>query len=304
MTLKQTSLIILLSALLSACAPAATPTAQPQTGITPTPTILVTEERPTPTNVPLPPEPSPAAEGTPTALAPLPPEPQQVDFETEDGTLLAGTYYPAATNPAPVVVLMHWARGDQKDWAAIAPWLQNRGVTADTAAEGTPWLDASWFPPMPADRAYAVFTFTFRGCEGSCSDFNQEGWLNDARAAMRTVQGLPGVDPMRVVAIGASIGSDGAADACEEGCLGSFSISPGGYLTIAYADAVSALEGKPAWCLAAEGDGKSAETCRAASGAAYTMQIYPGGDHGMQLLQPSTEPNVLQLMLDFLAATL
>lgn len=42
----------------------------------------------------------------------LPAAPQEVTITTEDGRALAGLYYPAKVNPAPIVVLMHWAGGD------------------------------------------------------------------------------------------------------------------------------------------------------------------------------------------------
>ena len=64
-----------------------------------------------------------------------------------DGTQLDGIYYPAAFLDAPLVILMHWAPGDQYDMAEIAYWLQNRGlggVSDDTS--GKPWLDSVLVP--------------------------------------------------------------------------------------------------------------------------------------------------------------
>jgi hypothetical protein len=238
----------------------------------------------------------------PTAevLPPLPPDPQKVEFEAEDGQKLMGTYYPAAVNPAPLVVLMHWAPSDETSWVAIAPWLQNRGL--EIAPGGQPWLDPSWFPPMLEGRSFAVFSFTFRECEGGCGSFEPEGWLLDAKAAVQTAKELDGVDPEQIATIGASIGADGAPDACGEGCLGAFSFSPGSYLTVPYDEAVTALDGagKPVWCLAAEGDPESAPACQSASGDHYRMEIYSGTPHGMMLVRPDIEPNTLELVLEFL----
>jgi hypothetical protein len=47
-----------------------------------------------------------------SAAEPLPADLQEIEFEAQDGQLLHGTYYPAGVNPAPVIVLMHWAPGD------------------------------------------------------------------------------------------------------------------------------------------------------------------------------------------------
>jgi hypothetical protein len=244
----------------------------------------------------------------------LPAVPQSIEFTATDGQVLSGTYYPAAQNPAPIIVLMHWAPGDQTHWTEVAYWLQNRGLSGSAPnPDDQPWLDASWFPEMPSDRSFAVFTFTFRGCEGGCSGFDREGWLLDAQAAMETAVQLEGVDPTQMAAIGASIGSDGAPDGChlfnqahDDGsqCLGAFSLSPGSYLTLDYAETVSALgmedPPKPAWCLFADGDKSAANSCNAASGDHYRMVGYTGSQHGMELIAPGVEPNVLGLMLDFL----
>jgi hypothetical protein len=118
-----------------------------------------------------------------------------------------------------------------------------------------------------------------------------------------TARELDGVDPDSLVTIGASIGSDGAVDACTSGCLGALALSPGSYLGVPFADAVVMVSNedspKPVWCAAAEGDGESAQTCSGASGTAYRTFIYEGGAHGMMLIQPSMDPDVLELVLEF-----
>ena len=275
-----------------------------------------TEPQPTepPPTEPPPTQPPPTETTSPEepetpALPPIPAEPMTIEFEAADGQQLVGTYYPAAVNPAPGVVLFHWAPGDQCDWRAVAPWLQNRGVKVEcAAAQEGPWLDSSWFPPLAEGESYAVFTFTFRGCEGGCANFQPDGWLLDAKAAMETIVRLPGVDTTRLAAIGASIGADGALNGCENGCLGALSLSPGSYLGLPYSEEVDRLgSGEPpvpVVCLAAEDDGDSAETCSAASGDLYGVIIYPGNDHGVQLINPDSEPNVLKVILDFLQRTL
>jgi len=269
---------------------------------TPVPTAMVPE--PTETSVPS----TETSAETPTAQPPqaLSPEPQVIEFQAEDGQTLSGTYYPAATDSAPCVILMHWAPGDQTVWALIAPWLQNRvdlaGIAPPTDAT---WHDYTWFPPVPEGESYAVFTFTFRGCEGGCREFDREGWLLDAKAAVETARTLPGVDADRIATVGASIGADGAVNSCAEGCRGAFSLSPGSYLTVDYATDVARLASSdppvPVKCVAAEGDTTSADACAAASGDSYEMVIHPGDDHGMQLIRPDADPETLQSILDFLA---
>ncbi|MEA3349901.1 MAG: hypothetical protein U9Q82_04695 [Chloroflexota bacterium] len=314
--------ISLSSLVLAACEmdaqPTATPTkppepTQPPTAIPPTETPLPTEtstptEPPPPTDTPTP-TPEPVEE---SALEPLPPEPQDFEFETEDGQVLQARYYPAAVNPAPMIVLMHWAPEDQESWNEIAFWLQNRGLSGTSPnVRAVPWLDPTWFPPMLEGQSFGVLTFTFRGCEGGCSAIDPDGWLEDALMAMKTASTLEGVDPERIATFGASIGADGSPDACgpfnaesERVCLGALSLSPGDYLNVPYDHAVAVLEEqeppKPVWCFYAAGDGAAAQACKSASGDHYQTLEWSEGGHGMMLIDPNIEPNAMELILDWL----
>jgi hypothetical protein len=259
--------------------------------------VLPTKEQAEATELPEPTDIPPTEIAEPTKLPEnlLSPEPQVIEFESEDGFALNGMYYPAAVNPAPTIVLMHWAPGDQTDWIEIATWLQNRGLGGENSNSAIPWLDPSWF----------------RYCESGCSNWDPDGWLMDAQAAMRTVRELEGIDATRIVAIGTSIGADGAADSCfwyndlyDHGCLGALSISPGSYLTVPYVDAVATLESqtspKPAWCFYGVSDTESSITCQSTTGELYQTFEWEESPHGMELIDPDMEPRTLELMLDFL----
>lgn len=248
----------------------------------------------------------------------LPPEPQEVTFLASDGQALSGYYYPAAVSPAPLVVLMHWVGGNMSDWYEIAPWLQNRRLDNPFDNPGTEtWWDPSWFPAVPAEASYGVFIFSFRDCapyDAGCAGMTPEAWLLDAQAAMETAWELEGVDPTKVVAIGSSIGADGAADGCAwlneqhpGACQGALSLSPGGYLGVPYHEVVGALGGTEpataAWCLADEVEVGICEGVDAASNTAFKIYTIPGGSHGTWMLKPDLDPLPLQLILDFLAET-
>ena len=127
----------------------------------------------------------------------------------------------------------------------------------------------------------------------------------DVEAALEVVKGLEGVDAERLALIGASIGADAAVDVCVQGCRGGLSLSPGNYLEVTYSNVVAemAQDGKPAWCIAAQDDSHSAQTCDSASGDNYRKGIYPGHEHGTNMLVPGLEPNVGQVILDFLLLT-
>jgi dienelactone hydrolase len=273
------------------------PTLAPTTAVPPS----ATPEPPMATTAP----PSAAAEA---GLTPLPAEPQRIEFASEDGAMLVGMYYPASANPAPVVVLMHWARGEKNDWiyVGMAAWLQNRGLEIPPAPGSMPFDTPFPFTPLPADLSFGVFLFDFRSFGESAPSnlpFSQLGplWEADARVAYAKARSLPGVDPDQVVGIGASIGADAVVDACGEGCLGALSLGPGSYLNVPYQEAVSKLDevGKPAWCVGAEDDAAAAQACRSASGERYLSQVYAAGGHAMSLFRAK---NDLQPALDSLIA--
>ena len=142
------------------------------------------------------------------------------------------------------------------------------------------------------------------------------GWLEDAVAAMRFAREIEGVNPEHIVAIGSSIGADGAADACERineefpgTCQGSLSLSPGDYLDVSYTVTMikmgSLKEPTIAWCLADENEYGVCEAAEAAANpAVYKAFLIPDGSHGNMLLRPDLDPLPMQLILDFLEETL
>ncbi len=253
------------------------------------------------------------------SLSAMPEKPLRIEFQAEDGPVLVGYYYPAAFAPAPLIVLMHWpGDGVQSDWfnVGMAPWLQNRGLDVPVSPKGSSFakrFDTPYpFPALPEPESYAVFTFDFRGFgESGGPPLNPTQWeqyILDARAAYATAAALEGVDPARIVGIGAGIGADAAVNACGEGCLGALSIGPGEYLGKSYVATVQDLDrlGKPAWCVAAQDASLDASVCSNASGQFYRPQIYPAGGHAMMLFRAelNLEPPIESVILDFLRQTL
>ncbi len=257
----------------------------------------------------------------------LPADPQRIEFMAEDGTELVGTYYPPFTCGVPVVILMHQFGEDRSIWADLARWMQNRSEGSAAAFKGlaAPVAQYCWFPPMPENLTFAVFTFDFRGhgesAAGEGSGIDPAGFLMDARAALDTAKGLSGVDPNRVITGGGSIGADAAADSCivldgflvaenqsSQNCIGVISFSPGDFLGVSYPDVVETLMNHPhdpvVYCLAAEADGVSPQACNSAGGDDYTATIYPGTDHAIALLSPDRSPDIGELILDFLMESL
>ncbi len=299
--------------------PTSTPVLPTATRVPPTATPVpptATPVPPTATVTPVPPTATATKPPTATPIPPLPAAPKSIKFKTADGAELDGLYFPAAVNPAPIIVLMHWAGGTQVEWFEIAYWLQNRGLGGKSPnPKNVPWLNSTWFPAMLKDKSFAVFTFNYRPA------FRPNELREDSFAAMKTASELEGVDSKQVLSAGASIGADGAAHGCawlnaQKGkglCLGAMPFSPGGYAGAPYPAAVTPLQAeqppKPVWCLAAEGDSHSFTTCNSAQGAAHRQVIYAGNKHGMTLIDPNVKPkdvdaNTLQLMLDWVKLSL
>ncbi len=249
---------------------------------------------------------------------------QAITFETMDGRMIEGFYYPSRLENAAVVVLMHWAPGTMEDWSEIALWLQNRGdelasemddmdvMVSRSMGQNDPWLDPSWFPAMPPETSFAVLIFNFGGRGNSQQGLGVDGLFYDALAAVAAASMLEGVDPNRITTMGASIGSDGAVDGCQafnasdeyEGtCLGAFSLSPGSYLNRDYGDTVDLLRQedppKTVYCLAAASDGNALNTCLSALGDHFESTAYEGNAHGMNLIAPKYSPGALTRLLEF-----
>jgi len=125
---------------------------------------------------------------------------------------------------------------------------------------------------------------------------------------------LEGVDKDRIVAVGASIGADGAVEGCswlnehhEGTCLGALALSPGSYLTVPFQESAQALleEDPPraVWCLYGRADAAARETCQAVPGANLIdhRRIKP---HGFELFDPELSPTGFDVLLDFLNSTL
>lgn len=303
---------LLLLVLLTACETQASPVIT-EVDVAPADTQAVSTDTPvyeSPTPPPLEETPTASPTVTPEPTEPempvaMPAEPQRIEFQTEDGTNLVGLYYPASNNPAPLVVLMHWARGDKSNWTRLGmvQWLTNRGMSLDEDGISQAEFEKT-YPAMPEGVSFGVFIFDFRnfGESDRAENWNPEGWRMDAQAAVQTAQLLPGVDTTKIATLGSSIGADGSVLGCLVGCSAVISLSPGNYLDINYADAVFELEmmGVPVRCIAAEGDGEAAPTCRNAFSSLYEFVIYPDDAHGNNLLTPGRDPDIGQTIQDFL----
>jgi hypothetical protein len=252
------------------------------------------------------------------AERPLPLGPQEVRIPMASGRELAGWYFPAAVEDAPVIVLMHWAGGNHWDWDVIARWLQNRDNQV-TGVAGTLWSDPYWFPAIREDASFAILTFNYATVT---MDPAQRGIVDHFPASVAVVAfaaTLEGVDPNRILTMGASIGADSAPNACylfnqmaEDGevqgkCIGALSLSPASEKLYMKSATELQAQGAVVYCFGAIDDTQAERACRAVSGEKYHSFIYEGGAHGYYIIDPALFPvepqlpqNALELMLEFL----
>jgi dienelactone hydrolase len=215
--------------------------------------------------------------------------PREIEFESNDGTTISGTYYPPVSMPASGVVLMHMMGGSRVDWNEFAGLLQGAGLSQTAGSR----------PPI----AILAIDMRGHGISGGSRD-DQAGMINDATAALQYLQTQPEVDPSSIFLIGASIGADAAVDACGDGCVGAISLSPGGFLGQQYSDALKSLIDKPVLCVASLGDVQSANSCNDGETVGlgdYQVQIYAGDNHGTQMFSIIDEqPLLTDLLFDWL----
>ncbi len=271
----------------------------------------------TPSVMPEPPltnTPAPTFTPTFTPIVILEPEPVEVNFTTDDGVELEGLYYPADENPAPLIILIHWARGDMTEWEQIALWLQNRGQLVRSPDYNESWKSSDWFPSYKSEDPLGVLVFTMRDCQGGCQSYSPSGWQLDIEAVMLEAVQLQGVDKDRIITAGASIGGDGAIFGCSwlnqsglGSCEGSFALSPASLLTLPYNDLADQLTGAdpplPVYCLFGLRDDASVETCSDLSGITPVDYGYIE-NHGFELIQPGQNPDPLVLLNEFINISL
>lgn len=211
----------------------------------------------------------------------MPDQGQRLEFTSEDGTALVGSYWPGANSPSPGVILMHQQHLDREQWHSVVTDIRT-------------------------ESGYAVLAFDFRG-HGESDGQNDDwpGMIGDARAALRFFTTLPGVDPHRIVMMGTGFGADAAVDSCVDGCVGSISLSPGSFLRAPYKEALLALNDKPVLCVAAEDDHPGPKTCRDGVQVGlsdYQTQIYHGRFRGIAMFDiPDQSPNLIELIMEWLA---
>ena len=210
-----------------------------------------------------------------------------VELKTEDGVVLAGTWYGPSRTPAPAVVLLHMLTRSRHDWETVAALLSSDGI--------------------------GVLAIDLRG-HGASGGLSVEGANDlqpmryDVKAARTWVKAQPSVLADRIGLGGASIGANLAAlDAATDPAVRSVVLlSPGtDYRGLRPEAALRALKGRPVLFVASYDDPYALRSLARFEKAAVPGEIFERLDaagHGTVML--ARHPDLGRRLVDWFRSTL
>lgn len=206
---------------------------------------------------------------------------EEVHFETADGVLICGTYYPPRTSSAAALVLLHMLRKNRESWSEFAQFAQEKG--------------------------YAVLAIDFRGHGQSVqtrtkpiheTDFTEADFTSlklDVAVAVDWLRKRPEITSDKIALVGAGIGANVALTQAAEdtSLMGVVLLSPGEvYRGIQAEPALRAFGTKPVLIVASEDDNYSSVTVQkleSVTAAKKQIEIYQDGGHGTYLFESHPE---------------
>jgi acetyl esterase/lipase len=204
-----------------------------------------------------------------------------MQFVMSDRLTIIGTYWGAASRPAPAVLLLHMLGGRKEDWLPFATKLRGAG--------------------------YNVLAIDLRGYgeTGGQPDWNKAP--EDVKSIFARLSKLPGVESYRVSIVGASIGANLALVACADlpDCRSVVLLSPAlDYQGVKTDDALTRYGNRPVLIAASKGDTPSGSDSAALDKLAkgqHRLLIYEGSVHGLTLI--TTQPDLGEIVIRWLGDT-
>ncbi len=203
-----------------------------------------------------------------------------MQFATDDGLVIAATFYAARNRPAPTVLLLHVYGGNKESWQPFAAQLQAAGsnaVAIDLRGHGETGGKMDW-TKAPADVS----------------------------SVLRRLITLPGVDPQRISVVGANIGANLALAGCGElrNCKTAIMLSPAlEYQGINASDLFKRYGSRSVLIVASRDDTPSGSDSIALDNQAqgdHRLQLYEGKAHGLALF--TAHPDLAGLIIQWLAS--
>lgn len=216
-------------------------------------------------------------------LAPSTLSSQRVTLRTDDGVLLAATWYEPVVRPAPAVVLVHMLQRSRRDWESLASHLAAGGIGA--------------------------LTFDLRGHgESQGSALEHLAMVQDVKAARRYLGTRSDVLPGQISFMGASLGASIAAlAAAEDSSVRTLALlSPAlDYRGLRIEAAVRKVGARPMLLVASDDDPyalRSARDLQKGNVRSRELLILNGAGHGTNMLARS--PDLGAALLDWFRRTL
>jgi dienelactone hydrolase len=212
----------------------------------------------------------------------------RVPLVTSDGVALVGTYYEAARQPSPTVLLLHMPTRNRADWREIGRRLAERGV-------GALALDLRGHGESASDPAAVASG----GLQASVAD---------VRAGLAWLKGRPESIPGHIGVMGASLGANLAALGSAEDpgvralVLLSATLDFRGLRTEA---ALRQYGARPALLVASQEDAyamRSLRTLSAAGAGLREVRVLDGAGHGTTMFLH--QPDLAGSLVDWLYSRL
>lgn len=200
---------------------------------------------------------------------------ERATFATTDGVQIVGDYYPAAgSGPAPLAVLLHMYRQDRSTWKPLVGPLHDAG--------------------------FAVLAIDLRGHGESTEPSTMRlaermkqrdpGLFNamhlDVEAGVKWARQQPGVDPEKLVLVGASVGCSVALDVTvrDAGVDAAVCLSPGtNYLGMDSTVHIQKTRAVPILLLAEEKERDAVDALAKLATNARGEIVGPGEHHGTRM---------------------
>lgn len=203
---------------------------------------------------------------------------QTINFAAPDGVQIVGTFYQAAKENAPAVLMLHQFGSSRASYKDLARQFQQNGI-AVLAIDGrgfgdsTKSVDGSRLAPSQSNETVAKMK-------------------TDVAAASKFLSEQKNIDKARIGIVGASYGSSLAIiQAGEDTSIKAVALlSPGTnyFGNLAIEPAIQKYGARAVLIVAAEDDQESAEAARRldklAGGDKHQLQIYERGGHGTGIL--------------------
>lgn len=207
---------------------------------------------------------------------------RDVDLKAADGTLLKGTYFPAA-KPGPGVMLLHMCNSQRKVWDNLAGLLNARGIHVMT-------VDYRGFGESGGDR--------FAEASPNARQSMTQQWPDDLDRVFNYFVAQPGVDSARIGVAGGSCGVNNAVTVARRHSEVKTLVLLAGGITPPSEEFLARVPWMPVMTVAAQDDGNAVDTMRwvigFSGGTANRTKEYPNGGHGTDLfpVHKELEPEI------------